>query len=338
MGERKLATLRIIDEIRPIEGADLIELAIVGGWHSVVKKGEFGVGDEIIYCEIDSWIPQTIAPFLCKGEKVREYEGVKGERLRTVKLRGQLSQGLILPISVIDQASLGRCLSIGEDVSEILGIIKYEPPIPAQLAGDVVGMFPSFVFKTDEERIQNISLKKLDKNALYYVTEKLDGSSMTVFSNEGEFGVCSRNLQLKQTLSNTFWKVALELDLETKLKALGRNLAIQGELVGPGIQKNRYGLSKQIFVPFTVFDIDKSSKVGFEEFKKVCESLDLATVPIISYGMLLPSSIDEILEFAEGKSVFGNKVVEREGLVFRSLDSVMSFKAISNKFLLKLDD
>ena len=152
MGERKLATVRSIDEIRPIKGADLIELAVVGGWHSVVKKGEFGVGDEIIYCEIDSWIPQTIAPFLCKGEEVREYEGVKGERLRTVKLRGQLSQGLILPISVIDQASLGRCLSVGEDVSEILGIIKYEPPIPAQLAGDVVGLFPSFIFKTDEER------------------------------------------------------------------------------------------------------------------------------------------------------------------------------------------
>jgi RNA ligase (TIGR02306 family) len=131
---RKLATIRKIDELNPIEGADAIECAVVGGWKVVVKKGEYQVGDEAIYCEIDSWIPHELAPFLSKGKEPREYEGVKGERLRTIKLRGQLSQGLLLPlgISVYD---VNAELNEGDDVTEHLNIKKWEKPINAQLAG-----------------------------------------------------------------------------------------------------------------------------------------------------------------------------------------------------------
>lgn len=95
---RKLASIRKIDELRPIPGADAIECALVGGWTVVVKKGEFAAGDLAVYCEIDSWIPVDLAPFLVKGKEPREFEGIKGERLRSIKLRKQISQGLLLKI------------------------------------------------------------------------------------------------------------------------------------------------------------------------------------------------------------------------------------------------
>jgi len=150
---RKMATIRKIDALRPIEGADAIETAIVGGWTCVVKKGEYTAGDLAVYCEIDSFIPTTIAPFLTKpGQYAKTFEGVEGERLRTVKLRGQLSQGLLLPYAIC-----GKICTEGEDVSELLGITKYEAPIPAELAGEVKGMCTSVILKTDQERIQNLS-------------------------------------------------------------------------------------------------------------------------------------------------------------------------------------
>src|SRR5690606_14324398 len=140
----------------------------------------------VVYCEPDSWVPHDLAPFLSKGKEPKEYDGVKGERLRTVKLRGQLSQGLILPLSVIppnSNTSSGE-LKDGDDVSAILGVVKYEPPVPAQLAGLIKGNFPSFIPKTDQERVQNIGnlLAEYQEHS-WEVTEKIDGSSMTVYIN-----------------------------------------------------------------------------------------------------------------------------------------------------------
>jgi RNA ligase (TIGR02306 family) len=151
---RKLATIRKIDALRPIPDADAIECAVVGGWTAVVKKGEFQAGDVAIYCEIDSWIPHTLAPFLSKGKEPRVFDGIAGERLRTMKLRGQLSQGLLLNLdAVIPQTN---SFVEGDDVSELLGIVKYEAPIPAQLAGEVNGMFPGCIQNTYQYRIQNL--------------------------------------------------------------------------------------------------------------------------------------------------------------------------------------
>lgn len=101
--KRKLACVKRIDDLLPIEGADKIEVAVVGGWKVVVKKGDFKKGELAVYLEIDSWVPTEVAPFLTKsGHEPKEYNGVKGERLRTVKLKKQISQGLLLPISVLD--------------------------------------------------------------------------------------------------------------------------------------------------------------------------------------------------------------------------------------------
>ena len=145
-----MATLRFIDAIDSIDGADAIEVATVGGWKVVTRKGEFKAGDLAVYCEIDSWIPHNIAPFLCRGVEPRKYNGVDGERLRTVKLRGQISQGLLLPRHVVLD-KIGE-IEVDMDVTEILGIQKWEAPIPAQLAGVMRGNFPSFIPKTDQER------------------------------------------------------------------------------------------------------------------------------------------------------------------------------------------
>ena len=336
---RKLATIRKIDGLRPIEGADAIEAAVVGGWTVVVKKGEYSVGDLAVYCEIDSWIPHELAPFLSKGSEPREFNGVKGERLRTVKLRGQLSQGLLL---TIESTFPGKDRNffwsmMGEDVSEQLGIQKYEAPVPAQLAGEVRGEFPSFIPKTDQERIQNLTVELEDwkrEKLSWEVTEKMDGSSMTVYVNGDDSGVCSRNLNLKDVAGNSLWRVAKQNNLIEKLRTTGRNLALQGEIVGEGIQKNRYKIRAQDFYLFDVYDIDQGKYLTPTERKELAKALDIKHVPVLKCDEVLEvCTVEHILKWAEGVATWGG--MEREGIVFKCNEREVSFKAISNRFLLK---
>ena len=338
---RKMATIRKIDALRPIVGADAIECAIVGGWTCVVKKGEYIAGDLAVYCEIDSFIPSTIAPFLTKsGHYAKTFEGVEGERLRTVKLRGQLSQGLLLsPESV---KLFPNDMAIGDDVSEFLGITKYEAPIPAALAGEVKGMFPSVIPKTDQERIQNLSVELevwKTENLSWEVTEKLDGSSMTVYRIDDYVGVCSRNLDLKRNEDNSLWRAALKHDLEEKLKIAGGNLAVQGELIGNGIQGNKYKMRDQDFYVYDIYDIDAGRYYTPAERKAFVEVFGLNHCPVLHRNTELIESVESLLQLAEGKSVMGDiNGPEREGLVFKCNEKQVSFKAISNKFLLKGGD
>jgi RNA ligase (TIGR02306 family) len=225
-------------------------------------------------------------------------------------------------------------LIVGNDLTEVLGIVKYEPPIPAELSGKVKGLFPSFIRKTDEERIQNLAdeYDEMKKHS-YYVTEKLDGSSATFYFKNGEFGVCSRNLELLETEGNTFWKVARELDLENKLREYGINLSVQGELIGEGIQGNPYKIKGQTVRFFNLFDIDLQVYHSLPVFKETMKVLGLETVPVLETHFHLPETIDELLKMADSKSVL-NSNFDREGVVIRSLDRKISFKVISNKFLL----
>ena len=343
---RKLATIRKIDALRAIPDADAIECAVVGGWTAVVKKGEFQAGDLAVYCEIDSWIPHELAPFLSKGKEPKVFDGIAGERLRTMKLRGQLSQGLLLPFAIMKPFFADMLFTEGVDVSDFLGIVKYEAPIPAQLAGEVKGMFPGWIQKTDQERVQNLTEEFdhwLKEQHVWEVTEKLDGSSMTVYLRDGEFGVCSRNLELKPSETNSLWKVAIRNDLELKLRRANRNLALQGELIGEGIQGNPYKQKAQEFFLFDIYDIDASKYLTPAERNAFVEEHDIKHVPVLAFGAELwdtlgINSIDGILKFAEGKSVMGMIGCEREGLVFKSKAMQCSFKAISNKFLLKGGD
>lgn len=371
---RKLATVRKIDALEPIDGADLIETAVIGGWKVVVKKGEFKAGELATYFEIDSWIPTELAPFLTsEGKEPREYNGIKGERLRTVRLRKQISQGLLLPLTVIYDAVKKSLDNLNikletmpiiyyeedMDVSDLLNIHKYEPPMSTQLAGMAKGNFPSFIPKTDEERVQNLSrslYQWIGSEDLWEASEKLDGSSMTVYiknaaDEEGNpvrrFGVCSRNLELKDTEENSFWRQARADDIENKLRELvpDRNIAIQGELIGEGIQGNKYRILGTQFHVFTIYDIDKGEYLNSEERVTLSGKLGLNHVKVLENISLYRSPagtsvnvndvIAQLLTYAEGKSVL-NAQTEREGVVFKNTrDPSLHFKAISNSFLLR---
>mgnify|MGYP005990995365 CR=1 FL=1 len=339
---RKLASIKKIDKLEPIEGADRIELATIGGWKVVVAK-DVGhqEGDSVVYCEIDSFLPiEPEFEFLRKSSYKKLVDGTEGFRLKTIRLRGQYSQGLILPIDVLLKTGVSSDdVYEGLDVTDMLGITKWDPPVPANLAGVAKGNFPSFLKKTDEERVQNLKGEYetwKGEDHKFYVTEKLDGSSATFYYRNGEFGVCSRNLELERNEDNTFWRVSKELGIETKLRNIGKNICIQGELIGEGIQKNRYKIKGQTVRFFNAFDIDSYERMSYSEMMDlITETLELQSVPVTAVpGFKLPDTIEDLLVMAEAKSIMNDKA-EREGIVIRSADNKISFKAISNKFLLK---
>lgn len=339
--ERRLATIRRIADLQPIEGADRIEIAVVDGWHVIAKKGEYQVGDLAIYLEIDSWVPHTVAPFLTKeGKEPREYKGVKGERLRSMKMRGQLSQGLLL--NPDDLRGRTGIIPFGveedRDVTVHLGILKWEREIPANLRGTVKGNFPAELRKTDQERVQNAK-RILQQEDSWEVSIKLDGSSMTCsIDAEDSFSVCSRNLMLVETEGNSFWLVARKQDLETKLRAMidayGSRLAIQGELIGPGVQGNQELLTELEFRLFDIWDIQKGQYLLPHQRRELVERfMPGEHVPVLGVCNDTPT-VEIALSMAEGTSL--NPKVQREGIVFKSMTRPgVSFKAVSNSWLLK---
>jgi RNA ligase (TIGR02306 family) len=342
---RHLASIQTITLLKPIKDADKIETALINGWECVVEKNKFQAGGTAIYIEIDSWVPHEIAPFLSKGKPPREYNGIKGERLTTVKLRGQISQGILLPVDILptNLDNPNTRYSPGTDVTNLLNIQKYEPPIPAQIAGTIKGKFPGHVEKTDEERIQNITQKipeYLAQKLTFQVTEKLDGASTTYFLDEDNtFHVCTRNWSLKETQTNTPWRIARELDIEQKMKEHHlQNIALQGELIGPNIQGNPYKLQKCRFFGFTVFDTKKGCRIPPNEAKTIFENLKILMVPILIDTATIPNvenPTQALLAYADGISAL-NPNTKREGLVWKCNETPsIHFKTISNNYLLK---
>lgn len=329
--ERQLASIQRIEALRPIDGADTIEVADVLGWHVVVKKGEFNVGDPCVYCEIDSILPER-----------EEFEFLRAKkfRIKTMKLRGQVSQGICFPVGILP-ASDNTLTGINQDVTEWLGVTKYEPEIPAQLRGKVAGNFPSFLVKTDEERIQSCAeiLQHPDaKKPFWVVTEKLDGTSATYFWRYGEFGLCSRNLELKiEDEGNTYVRIAHSEGIKHKLDLFEQRIAIQGEIIGPGIQKNKYNLVEPTIRFFTAFDIDAHRRMSYAEFRAIVAELEIPTVPILDENFILPDTVDELVEYSRGAGVYGT-INQREGIVIRHKYQPVSFKVINPDFLLKHED
>lgn len=360
---RKLATIERIAGIFPIPNAEQIERAMIRGWNVVIKKGQFKEGDLCIYCEIDSLLPNRP-----EFEFLRPY----GFRIKTVRFRGQISQGIIFPLEILNIA--GYLQSIcgdhrwdtlliltnrlnngdsaipileGEDVTEALGIIKYEPPIPAELNGIVKGGFPSHSIKTDEERIQNL-IEKYDeyKKEEWIATEKLDGTSYTAVIYNDKFSVCGRTLEYLENETNTYWKVARECEIEKKMRKYMADhnlkaLTLQGELIGEGIQKNKYKLRGQQVRWFRAFDPIKFEYFPFEEFWDMIIEMGLTAVPMVDRFFHLPDNYEDLILYADGQSMLAP--VPREGVVFVSKTSTLnngrlSFKVISNKFILKHDE
>jgi len=336
---RRLATIQKIKALDPIEGADAIEKATVLGWQLVVKKGEFNVDDLAIYCEIDCLMP---------NRPEFEFLRPRGMRIKTARLRGQISQGICFSLSILPSDFE---IVDDADCTEVLGIEKYEPPMPACLAGVAKGRFPSFIPKTDEMRVQVLQ-KVLDKykGEKCYITEKVDGSSSTFYIKDGQFGVCSRNLELLEDADNSLWKVARVLDVENKLRSLNKNFALQGELLGEGIQSNKLKLKGQTIKFFNAFDIDKFEYLQFDKFMELMNNLQLPTVPVVSTDYELSDNIDSIIKMSIIKSLVC-PTVWAEGIVIRSIneksDSLLasessngrlSFKAINPEFLLKFGE
>ena len=378
--ERKLASLQKIVNIRPIPDADRIEVATILGWEVVINKADnFKVGDLVIYLEVDSIVPPKV-----EFEFLRE----RKFRIRTIKLRKQISQGLVLPLNILPSATLyqahirteyGVNWQEGDDVTEIMGVKKYDPQGDAERAEIERKIqhsnskiqrflfknawyrrlfaffnpkkdkgFPKFIKKTDEDRIQLFpNICELEKDTVFSYSEKLDGQSLTVFLVKNKklfglfgdpyvFGVCSRNLRLGRSDNSNWWKVANKYNLETVLKNMigdRQFVTIQGEIVGPGIQKNKYGLPElQLYVFDIIFPEGRVHNNIVEMF---CYGYALHPVPPLGNIKLFPT-IPECVDFAKGKSTIAN--IPREGIVVRNHEKNLSFKIINPEFLLKYEE
>jgi RNA ligase (TIGR02306 family) len=311
-------------------------LVTVLGWNVVVAKSEnHKVLDKIIYLEIDSVCPEAIWSEFLRPRKFR---------VKSIKLRGCLSQGLILPLSILSGLEE---LPIDTDVTEQLGIKKYEPPLPKSGGpnmGKAKGNFPSFINKTDETRIQSKKkvIEELKLAGPFYIGVKVDGTSSTFCYDGDEFCACSRNWKKTEDDENIYWEMARKYKLADILK--GTSLGIQGEIVGPKIQKNRLGLAETDLLVFDLYNINSGRYLSLYEMINFCKDNGLQTVPI---EMIVDSGFDEFdyslsawLKRAEGLYIGTNQ--QREGIVVRPvtptysqvLQGRLSFKVINNLYLL----
>lgn len=374
--ERTLARVVLIDELLPIEGADRIELAIVGGWQVVVQKGLYEVGvTPAVYFEVDSLL-DTERPYFASlaslsSKLLHNVDGKTHARIKTMKLRKQLSQGFCIPLS-----ETGLEAKVGDDLTIALGAVKYEKAEEKAMNNGTSGVktgtsalgFPKFVPKTDQTRVQNITAlynKAVESGEHFEESFKLDGSSLTAFVKDGVAGVASRNVGFRmedekrgfmKTLSaftaqvkqrgfknakwepvikkddNAFTQMAEKAGLIEAIKASGLNLAIQGEMVGPSIQKNFEGVTENEFYCYDIYDIDKQRYMLPVERRLFCHRHGVKHVPINSIGPLPATVADAILR-ADGPSGLNGKY--REGFVYKALERDFSFKVISNAYLLK---
>jgi RNA ligase (TIGR02306 family) len=346
--QRKLASIVVVDRLSAIPGADAIELAHVAGWQCVVKKGEFSAeraaaGERGLYLEIDCVPPDTAAfRWLWQPKKPDPSTSTPAPRppsfrIRTMRLRGQLSQGLLLPLAAFPEL---RDAAVGDDVAALLGITKYEPPAPAGV-GAYRAPFPGVVPKTDEMRVQAMPavLDEL-RGKPWVATEKCDGTSATFVVVDGALHCCSRNLSVLDDGASFYWHIARKTRLDVIL-ADAPHLAVQGEIVGPGIQKNPMGTKEKELRVFSVFDTAKGAFFSDRELREFCAKHALVAVDVVAEGDAFDESVASLLALAEGH--YPGTMNEREGIVVRPRDGDLyspllggrlSFKAISNRFLL----
>lgn len=329
---RKLATVQVVEELKPIDGRDFIEHAKILGWHVIVKKGEFSVGSKCVFFEIDSLVhnvPQL--EFMVKSKF----------RVKTMKMGGVVSQGLAVPLSVFNYNE--EDLEVDSDLTDLLCVEKWAPEEThvGFNSGKRESNFPMFIYKTDENRIQTIPRFLQDNKGMDLgMSEKLDGTSSSFYFFNGQCGFCSRNweLQKEDEAKSVYQTIYESHNLEEKLLSFGKNIAIQGEIIGPNIQKNKYMLDHLELRVFYVFDCNSLEYFGKDEMLRLCEEFGLLTVPQLG-TIKLDRSVDDFVELSKGKSVL-NPNVHREGIVFSRMDKgpKRGFKVINPDFLLKYDE
>lgn len=343
---RKLASIQRIWKIEPIEGADRIELAHVLGWQCVVNKGQFKEMDPAVYFEIDSFLPVRPEFEFLRSSSYKNTDIMgEGFRLRTMKFRGQVSQGLLLPVSLFPE--IPQDSEMGTDVTEILGVRKWEIEERATTGGTVVGNLPYDVPHTDETRVQaEPGLIQEFSGLGYYISTKMDGSSHSISLDQDGFHVTGHNYEYKDDGKSSFYELVKGIGLEEKVRKYCSDnnidtLTIQGELCAPGIQQNRLRLTRPEWYVFTVRI--NGERAGLEKMRSICYDLSLEMVPIEEIGTDLPSKypdVESLLQRADGEYPRGGK---KEGIVIRPLEPVfsntisasLSMKVVSNKYLLK---
>lgn len=343
---RKLASVQRIWNIEPIEGADRIELAHVLGWQCVVNKGQFQPMDLAVYFEVDSFLPIAPEYEFLRASSYRKTDIMgEGFRLRTMKFRGQISQGLLLPVAAFPE--IPSDVELGTDVTEQLGIRKWEIEERITTGGTMIGTLPYDVPHTDETRVQAEPDLIQDFSGLeYYISTKMDGSSHSVSVDENGFHVTGHNYEYKDDGNSPFYELVKSVGLQQKMESFAvenglKAFTIQGELCAPGIQKNRLKLTKPEWYVFTIRENGK--RAGLERMLEICDRLQLNRVPIEEVGIDLPRKypdIEALLERADGNYPNGGK---KEGIVIRPTEPVycericaeLSMKVVSNKYLLK---
>jgi RNA ligase (TIGR02306 family) len=333
---RALVTVQRVKAITAIPGSDFLEAAHIMGWQCVVKKGEFKEGDLGVYFEVDSFLPVDPRYEFLRSSSYRENDDGQGPRpgfrIRTAKMRGQLSQGLLLPLSLFPELGGSRQ---GDDVTEKLGVRKWYVPETSSAGGTIIGDRPNGIPASDEIRIQS-ALELLDelRGKPYYITTKMDGTSGIVYYLDGKTGCCSRNKEIKDEADALYWAPVYRYGLKEKLAKYGKNIVLTGEICGPGIQKNRLRLSAPEWYVFDVKDWDSGSYVSYDEMLAICASLEIPVVPLEERGDSFAYTLEELLEKARGKYPSG---LDKEGIVVRNAASpkAVSFKVLNNDALLK---
>lgn len=329
---RKLASIQRVLKVQHHPNADRLDVISVLGWNLVAKREQFAVGELCCYIEIDSVLPEK-AEF--------EFLRPRSFRVKTVKLRGTLSQGLAFSLhEVLPAASYKE----GDDVTELLGIRKFIHPLELTTGGDVIGPFPHFIAKTDETRIQSAPTVLLrHRGKLFELTEKMEGCSATYAVHNNAFYVCGRTQQLADRPGSLYWHVAHKLDIEKKLRAVGGDVAIQGEIIGPKVQGNWYGLYELDLRVFNYFDIAAHKFAAANEVAGLTAGLGLTAVPHLG-TIVLDHSVDQLVQLATRKSTV-NPARWLEGIVMRpSVEERdielgrLSFKIINPEYLLTKHD
>jgi RNA ligase (TIGR02306 family) len=306
------------------------------GWQCVVKKGEFKAGDLGVYFEVDSFLPEEGRYEFLRNSSYRDnVDNGKGLRIRTVKMRGQLSQGLLIPLAGFPELEI---FTEGGDLTEKLGVKKWYIPETSNPGGTIIGERPNGIPASDEIRLQS-AMELLDqlRDKPYYITTKMDGTSGIVYYINGKTGCCSRNKEIKDEETALYWMPVYKYGLKEKFAKYGKNIVLTGEICGPGIQKNKLRLTGLEWYVFDVKDGDSNIYFPYDEAVKICEDFGVPIVPLEERGEKFSYSLETLLEKARGKYPSG---LDKEGIVVRYLDrpKAISFKVLNNDALLKEKD
>lgn len=339
MSERKLVTVRKVSSITPILGADNIELAYIDGWRVVCRKGEFKENDCGVYFEVDSFVPTLDPRFSFLEKNAKDWEGKHGAVIKTMRLRKELSQGLLLPLDLFPEINYKPEFDV--DYSEDIGVYKYdkEPDAPIEEKGTPFHRFvikhlprswrkklfgayryffpgkervgkegrrrstlPGYLLVSNEERIQNL-FNKHDfisrKNSLFEVTIKLDGSAAYYYVKDGIFGLASRGQKRGLESGDHFAYIAKKYNLEHYLPMLNRNLQFLGELMGPGIQGNREKLEDFEYFVYNIYDIDARKKLGKVEREEILAKLAEVGCTLKSVPFLEVTTLERFITIEE---------------------------------------